>query len=95
MTDSPHARWLDLYGDLFDDPARTARSACLHCGSTGCLRLAFVPNRTDSGTCRAYFWCDHCLTGIGPLRAPVPDSGWPLIPRDEATIPNSTLAPDE
>jgi hypothetical protein len=94
MTDS-HSRWLDLYGDLYDDPSRTARSACLECGLIGHLRLVFAPNQPDSGTCRAYFWCDHCLTGIGPLRAPVPVSGWPLTPKDEATIPTYRLAPDE
>jgi len=95
MTASTYEKWLDLYGDLYENPSLREESTCLNCGRAGYLDVVFVVRETDRDTCRAYFWCANCMKGIGPLRAPLPESGWPLTPHGMETIPNYDLVFDE
>lgn len=95
MTDSIYEKWLDLYGDLYEDPSLQAKTSCLNCQQSGHLEMVFVVREGDQTSCRAYFWCANCMMGIGPLRAPIPESGWPLTPKGMERIPNYSLVYDE
>jgi hypothetical protein len=94
MTTSAYENWLDVYGDLYKNRSLLAIGACLNCGTVGQLEVVFVVRESERGSCRAYFWCGKCLTGIGPLRAPLPDSGWPFTPHGTENIPNYSLVSD-
>ena len=95
MTDSSYEKWLDLYGDLYDAPALLTESACPNCATIGRLEVVFAVRDNSRDNCLAYFWCGNCLMGIGPLRAPLPESGWEVIRKGTERVPNYTLVLDE
>lgn len=85
--------WIAEYQGAWDDPSSVPDRTCPTCGSRS-LRLVFVVDSDDSFQGMAAFWCDACLTGLMPLRAPVPDQGTRAV-RGAERIPNYRLITDE
>ena len=85
--------WIDLYQRSWDDPSSVPGQTCPNCRSR-MLRLLFVVDSIEAEAGTAVFWCASCLTGLMPLRAPVPHGGVQAL-RGTEEIPNYELVVDE
>jgi len=90
MATPDFSQWLDTYEYLYEDPSKLPDTPCPDCGVRGKLRLIFVTGGSDPDTVLAEFWCDACLVGLIPLRAPLPPHG-ELVKRGEEVVPDYRL----
>jgi hypothetical protein len=84
---------MDEYQWAYTHAAFVNGQACPNCGLKS-LRLIFVVDEPIAQSGTAAFWCDSCLHGIGPLRAPVAVDGERVL-RGTEVIPNYTLVIEE
>jgi hypothetical protein len=85
--------WISDYERACDSPHAIGEIACRNCGSRA-LRLIFVVDNMDAENGTAAFWCDACLRGLIPLRAPIPEGGTTVL-RGRESIPNYDLIIDD
>jgi hypothetical protein len=90
---SPHRLWMDAYEWAYTHAATIGTRPCPRCGARS-LRLIFVVDQLDSESGTAVFWCDACLHGLIPLRAPVAENGRRVL-RGTECVPNYTLIIEE
>jgi hypothetical protein len=89
-TKADFAQWLDAYEHLYETPSDLPVTPCPHCGVVGQLRLLFVLRDEGDETAQADFWCDACLVGMMPLRAPLPTDG-EIVRRGQEDVPDYRL----
>lgn len=82
-------RWSVAFDLAYGHVGSARSAACPSCNRPG-LRLVFIVRSVGSQRGTAVFWCDHCLRGLIPLRALVPD-GAETVLRGTETIPNYTI----
>jgi hypothetical protein len=90
MAESEFSRWLNTYEDLYENPSDLLITPCPNCGVVGQLNLIFVVRGNDAETGLATFWCDACLVGLIPLRAPLPPDA-DIVTRGQEKVPNYRL----
>jgi DNA-directed RNA polymerase subunit RPC12/RpoP len=81
--------WYRAYRMVYEDASRGRTVACPHCGARS-LRLLFVVRNQDDEDGTAAFWCDACLHGLMPTRAPVPPTGERYVKGTES-VPDYSL----
>jgi hypothetical protein len=87
---SDFSRWMNAYERLYDNPSELSTTPCPSCAVRGSLRLIFVVGGSDPETALAKFWCDACLVGLVPLRAPLPPHG-ERVAKGYENVPNYRL----
>ena len=93
MANGRYSTWMDGYQWAYDHAASVGDMNCPSCGSKS-LHLVFVVDEPDAESGTAVFWCDSCMQGLPPLRAPVAEDGERIL-RGTEVVPNYTLVVDE
>lgn len=90
---SEFAAWLDAYQLCSANQAGMPGVRCPRCSRTGLRLIYLVPDQdAESGT--AVFWCDQCLFGLLPFRAPVPPDGARVLIGTEQ-VPDYSIVVDD
>jgi hypothetical protein len=94
MSDPRNAyqEWIARYQEAWRSPSSVSYMSCPSCGERS-LRLIFVVELADAESGTAIFWCESCLRGLMPMRAPLPDGGHRTLKGFEV-VPNYSLIID-
>lgn len=85
--------WINRYEEAWHSPSSVPTMSCPSCGEKS-LRLIFRIETADAEWGTAIFWCESCLHGLPPLRAPLPDGGERVL-RGFEVVPNYRLVIDD
>lgn len=88
-----YERWMDAYMVAHHQPEAVATQPCPSCGEPR-LQLEFEVRDPCATYGTAYFWCNACLKGPMPTKAPLPPQAKPA-PWGTLNPPNFTIVPDE
>jgi hypothetical protein len=94
MTDvqNEFGAWVAAYEEAWRAPSAVPSQVCPSSGGTT-LHLIFVVDDLDAVAGTAVFWCDACLRGLMPARAPIPIGATKVL-RGLEEVPNYKLVID-
>jgi len=94
MTDvrSEFDAWAAAYEEAWRDPSAVPSQVCPSSGGKT-LHLIFVVDDLDAESGTAIFWCDACLRGLMPTRAPIAIGATKVL-RGRQEVPNYSLVID-
>jgi hypothetical protein len=78
--------WMDAYQCSYADPRSIVARRCPSCGERQ-LKMIFIVKIEGAETGTVAFWCNSCLQGLMPTRAPIPRGGDKILEGLE-TVPN-------
>lgn len=81
--------WMAAYEEAWRAPSAVPSQPCPSSGGTT-LHLIFIVDDLDAADGTAVFWCDACMKGLIPARAPIP-IGATRVLRGLEKVPNYQL----